>query len=1247
MLRIFSSLRSKEPYYKRVRAIPKISYFSSEALVENPQEPSSSEASHTHEDLSSLRFSAIAETVITKCSHLWVTNKGEGFSSFSLKDHLLRLSNISPEVIRRFWRVSVLKPQDVLEMLLGFESCRGKYEVEVRKVESLWGVFKWASEQNGEFEHCPRSCKIMAAMLVQVGFFKEVEYLLSRRESRGVLLDCQEVFSNLIEGYVGEFELDRAVSVYGRMRRLSLVPSMSSYRAVLKYLVELNEIKLMHYVYMDAIKMGMGGIVEESGIHENVIRLLCMDGKVQEARDLVRKVMNYGIQPSNLVVNAISCGYCDKKDYSDLLSFFVEVRIVPDIVVGNKILFSLCRSFGVEQACMYLQKLEELGFCPDEITLGIFIGSSCSQGKLKDAFFYISDILSRGLKPHVYSYNALLSGMFKEGMWKHSRDILVEMSEMGVTPNLSTFRVLLAGFCKARQFHEVKAIVCQMAEHNLVTLSSSEDPLTKGFMLLGFSPLDVKIRRDNDKGFSKTEFFDNLGNGLYLDTDLEEYEKKIAQILDDAMMPDFNSSIIEKCHSLDIKSSLTMLDEMARWGQAISLPALSSLLNCLCGAPFSIETINHLLGIMAKSTYQLDQKTLNMLVQAYSRKGFTFSARTLLDGMVRRGYRVENSTYTALLFDISKRGDLRSLRYCCKLAQKSNWSPDAKDGKALLSYLCQNKWLNEALELFETMLFATPYNISNTFHSLLGELCCQGFTSTAHVLLEEFSNQATLLDHMAYSHLVSGFCEEKRFTDALKMFDTMISKDLSPPLDASIRLITQLCKNQNYEKAVELKNLYLRDQPSALLPMHCALINGFCKSGRVEEAAGLFKELSMMGLIPDVNVFNSLLEGYCGVNNLNKVKELLGVLIRKSLSISISSYSSIVRLICAEGKFPLALSLKQLMLHVTYLQELVLYNILIFHFSATQDSLLLNAVVDAVQKSDLQFDEVTYNFVIRGFLLCNDISRSLHYLTTMIRQDLRPSNRSLREVITCLCHNQELSLALNLSREMELRGWVHGSVIQNNIVEALLSNGNLHEAVEFLDRIASKDLIPDKIMYDYIIKQFYQHGRLDKAVDLLNIMLVKGSHPESTSYDYVIQGFCKGHKLDAALNFYTEMLNRDLKPSTVTWDILVRSLCEHGRAQEAETELKTMIELGETPSREAFQSVINRYRSEMNTGKTSGLLKVMQQKGYVPDFDTHWSLISNLSNSSKKDDSVRNSSFLSNLLSGFDFAQKNSNSKTG
>ncbi|XP_042005244.1 pentatricopeptide repeat-containing protein At5g15280, mitochondrial-like [Salvia splendens] len=1191
-----------------------------------------------HNDLSPQSLSGIAKSAISKCLDIRASNKGDTSTTLLLKDYIFRLSDISPKIVRRFWRVSSLKPQDVLELLVGFECRNEKSEIEVRKVESLWEIFKWASNQSREFEHLPRSCNIMASMLVQPGFYREVENLLSRRECQGFLLDYEEVFSGLIEGYVGAFELDRAVLVYERMRGLGLVPSGASYRALLRYLIEVDAAQLTYHVYDDMINVGIGGSLEEKWIHENLIRRLCVDGKVQEARDLFRKVMSFGMKPSSLIISAIVSGYCDKKDYDDLLSFFADFKVVPDTIHGNKILSSVCRNFGVEEASVFLWDLEELGFHPDEISIGILIGSSCRERRLKNAFFYMSDIVSRGLKPHLYSYNSLLSGLFKEGMWIHARGILVEMKDMGVAPDFSTYKVLVAGFCEARQFDEVKAIVCEMLDHSLVKLSATEDPLAKGFELLGLSPLSVKIRRDNDKGFTKAEFFDKLGNGLYLHTDLDEYERAITQVLDDAMIPDFNSYIMEKLHSLDTENILIMEGEMTRWGQEISLPALSSLFCCLCRAPFNAKVINHHFETMPKSTYLLDESTLNLLVRTNCIMGYTLRARTLFDGMTRRGYKIDNGTYSALLVDACKKGDLASLHFYLNLARKSNWLPEVKDGKAILRHLCKNELLSEALELFEAMVFVSSCDSLDIFDSLLEGLCRQGFTGTACVLIDEFSKQASLsYYHIPYSRIVSGFCQEKRFAEAYKVLETMIPKGLPPPMDALTRLISHLCRT-NYENAVELRNMCLRNQTSAQLPFHSAFVNGLCKLGRFEEAARIFMEVK--GLVLDAEMCNSSITGYCQRNNLKKIRETLGVMIRKDLSISPSSYSSMVRLICRDGKFSLALSLKELMLRVTCIPELVLYNILIFHISSRRKT--LDTVIGALQTRGLQFDDVTFNFVIRGLLLHKDVSHALHYLTTMMRKDLKPTNRTLRGVINSLCHEGELEPALNLSREMELRGWIHGSAIQNDIVEALLSKGRLHEAVGFLDRMVLKGLTPNHIKYDRLIKQFSQYGRVDKAVNLLNVMLQKGSHPEATSYDCLIQGFCNGQKLDAALDFHKEMLCRDLKPSMTTWDTLISALSAGGRVVEAEDLLKSMIQLGETPQREAFNCVINRYRSEKNISKTSELLKVMQQKGYEPDFDTHWSLISNLSHSTKKN----GGSFLLNLLSGFSSAGKN-NSRTG
>lgn len=920
------------------------------------------------------------------------------------------------------------------------------------------------------------------------------------------------------------------------------------------------------------------------------------------------------------------------------------MRIAPGVKVGNKILFSLGKIYGVERTSLFMEKMEELGFCPDERTLGILIGFSCRERKLNNAFIYLSGILSRSLKPHVYSYNALLSGIFTNDMWMHSRNILLEMNDMGVAPNLSTFRVLLAGFCKDMRFDEVKAVIDEMANRGLIKLSSTEDPLTEAFMLLGFNPLDVKIRRDNDQGFFKTDFYDNLGNGLYLDTDLDKYEKIIVKVLEDATIPDFNSYILENCRNRDTKNTFSVVDEMTRWGQELLLPASLSILRVLPRSSFGVKTVNHLLEAMFKSVYQLDQQSLNKILQMYSKKGLTFSARVLLDGMVERNLIIENGTYSALLLAFCKRSDLKSLRYCQHLARKYNWSPKFEDRKVLLSFLCQKKWLNEAFEMFETMLLASPCNTSETFNLFLEEVCSQGFTCAALILLEEFQSRAIVLDPMAYSHLIRGFCKEEKFSEASAILSFMLPKNLIPALDVSIQLSPVLWRT-DMEKASALKDLCLKEQPPVLLTTLSALIKRFCKLKIIEEAANLFKQTLSKGLVTDVEAFNMLIQGYCRENKSRKVVELLGALIRKSLSISISSYSHLVLWLCTERMFRQALSLKEIVHKETDLSDIIVYNILIFHVSSGKNILFLDALLHELEKTGLRYNEVTYNFLIQGLIQCQDISRSVRYLRTMLGQDLRPSIRSVRDVISYFCRENEVEKALDLSRELELRGWIHGTVIQNRIVQALLKKFKLHEAVDFLNRMESKELIPDNINYDLSIKQLYFHGRQDKAVDLLNIMLRKGRVPESSSYDCIIQGFCSGHKLDLALDFHAEMLCRNRKPSKITWETLVCRLCQDGRVAEAEELLNSMIQFGETPSKEMFCSVINKHRFENNLRKASELMKVMQEMGYVPDFDTHWSLISNLGTWSKKELVTPKQSFLSGLLSGFRFDRKNPNDK--
>ncbi|KAL6136496.1 hypothetical protein ACLB2K_061791 [Fragaria x ananassa] len=510
---------------------------------------SSSSSSTTQVDSSPNCFKGIAQSVILRCPQYFDESKVQNFANASLKDLLLDISGLVPQLTRRLRRVSEPKPEDVLELLLGFELQCGKvgFEFDARKVESLWGVFKWVTEKVEGFKHKPQSCEVMASMLVRVGLLREVEVLLPTMESQGVLLGSGEIYSDLIEGYVGDGELDRAIAVYDRIRG-RVVPSLQCCGVLLDQLVGMRKTQLAFRVCSDMVEMGFDLRDVKKATFEGVIRLLCRDGKIQEARDFVKGAVTFKIKPSNLVLNEVAYGYCEKKDFDDLMSFYAEIKCAPEVVAGNRVMHSLCSHFGTRRAEPYLQELELLGFNPDEVTFGIMIGWNCRERKLKCAFLYLSEMLRRHLNPHVCTYNALISGVFMEGMWKHAGEVFAEMVDRGTTPDFSTFRFLLAGYCKARQFDEAKRIVFVMASHGLIQLSSDEDPLTKAFMVLGFKPLAVTLKRDNDVGFAKTEFYDNLGNGLYLDTDLDEYEKRMTGILEDCMVPDYYS-YEERMHS--------------------------------------------------------------------------------------------------------------------------------------------------------------------------------------------------------------------------------------------------------------------------------------------------------------------------------------------------------------------------------------------------------------------------------------------------------------------------------------------------------------------------------------------------------------------------------------------------------------------------------------------------------------------------------------------------------------------------
>ncbi|KAF8090160.1 hypothetical protein N665_0483s0002 [Sinapis alba] len=1122
-----------------------------------------------------------------------------GVTASSLKDLLLDLSDVVPDITRRFRRFHGLKPEDVLELLLGFES-----ELQGGgKVRALWEVFRWANGQYEGFKHQPQACEIMASLLIKEGMVKEVELLLLEMEKAGETLDNEVIFCDLIQRYVDGFDSRKAVMLFDWMRRKGLVPLTPCYQALIDHLVRVYRTEPAYRVCLDWMEARDESLNVNIDRFGKVVELLCLDQRVQEARGLVRKLVALGCNPSTSMYSKICLGYSEKQDFEDLLSFIGEVKYEPDVFVGNRIVHSLCKRFGSERAYVYMEELQYLGFKPDEATFGILIGWCCHEGDIKRAFLYLSEITSKGIKPDVYSYNAILSGLFRKGLWQHTRCVLDEMKENGTLLGLSTFKIMVTGYCKARRFEEAKKIVKEMFSVGLIEASKVEDPISEAFSLVGFDPLAVRLKRDNGSGLSKAEFFDDLGNGLYLDTDLDAYEQRLNMVLDRSVLPEFNLLISGACNDGELPRALSLLDEMPRWGQKLSRRGFTVLMKSLCVSRSHARVSVSLMGKWPKLATQLDGETLNFFVQEYCKKGFSRQSKLMFHRMAQMHHPIDNATYTSLISCFCKKETLGDVLNVWEAAQKANWLPDLDSCGALWECLVQKELVKEAVKLFERIFTSYPLSQSEACRIFFEKLTALGFSHMAYSFVERLEGEGYVVEEEeeVYNLLIKGLCKDRNNSAAaFSTLDKMLDKKHIPSLGSCLMLIPLLCGANETEKAFTLAERF--DSSSSV---YSALIEGLCLAGKMRDAEN---QSSSNGVFLDNNdIYSSMFRGYCkGNNSLRRVEEVLGILVRKNVIISVKSYREYVRKMCSEPKNAMEV-----------------------------DKALLE-----MRGRGLLPDETTLNFLVYGYHSCGDYLNSLRCLSSMISEGMKPNNRSLRVVISSLCDNGDVNKAIDLWQVTESKGWSFGSsVFQTKIVESLISRGDMPKAEDFLTRVIRNGMMAPN--YDNLIKKLSGQGNLNVAVLLLNTMLKNQKIPDSSSYDSVINGFlrCSSNQLDKARDFHTEMLELGLSPSISTWSGLVRKYCEACQVMESERLIKSMVELGETPSQEMFKIVIDRFRVENNTVKASEMMEMMQKCGYGVDFETHWSLISNMS-SCKEKKKTAGQGFLSRLLSGNGFTWK-------
>ena len=428
----------------------------------------------------------IVKLVIDKCSYIFKSKGGIFDGNCRLQDVLKLGFWLSPETLRPFWRASELKPDDFLNILIGF----GPDAAEVKKAIFLWNLYRWASWQSKAFQHLPRSNEIMVSILANAHMLSQAESLLLLLDGNRVLADAGKLFSQVIQAYAEAGNLGKSISIYDCAQDRCLIPSGSCYQVLLHLLMERRKNDLVLRVYLDMLGAGLGSYTE-GDILDIVVKALIKKDKFLQAIGIIRQLKDLNIQMSKGSLSAVTQEFCKKKDIGDMMNFLEEWRYLPDLLLSNRIIASLCANIGTDEAWLVFQRLEVLGFVPDATTFGIFIRYSCRELKLKAAFLYLSECFSRHINPKVCAYNAIIGGIFKEGLYRHAKYVFEDMAERKIIPELLTYKILLAGYCRYRQFDEIEQTLRTMETNGINDIPSGNCVLSKALSFLGLDHIGV------------------------------------------------------------------------------------------------------------------------------------------------------------------------------------------------------------------------------------------------------------------------------------------------------------------------------------------------------------------------------------------------------------------------------------------------------------------------------------------------------------------------------------------------------------------------------------------------------------------------------------------------------------------------------------------------------------------------------------------------------------------------------------
>ncbi|XP_023642586.1 pentatricopeptide repeat-containing protein At5g57250, mitochondrial isoform X2 [Capsella rubella] len=847
-----------------------------------------------------------------------------------------------------------------------------------------------------------------------------------------ILRDCLQnhgafpsslTFCSLIYRFVSKGEMDNALEVLEMMTNKKVNYPFDNFvsSAVISGFCRIGKPELALGFFESAVDSGV--LVPNHVTYTTLVSALCQLGKVDEVRDLVRRLEDERFEFDCVFYSNWIHGYFKGGALMDALMLdrkMVEKGISRDAVSYSILIDGLSKEGNIKKSFGLLGKMIKEGIEPNLITYTAIIRGICRKGKLEEAFALFDRILNMGIEVDEFLYVTLIDGVCRKGNLNRAFSMLGDMEQRGIQPSILTYNTVINGLCRAGRVSEAdeisKGVVGDVFTYSTLLNSYIKEEntdavlevrrrfeeakipmdlvmcniLLKAFLLVGaYSEADALYRAMPDMDLTPDtvtysmmiEGFCKIGQ---IEEALEIFNELRKSSVSSAVC--YNWIIDALCKKGMLETATDVLIELWEKGLCLDIRTSRNVLH-------SIHANRGEKGILS-FVYTLDQLNsdrcrgmFNDAIFILCKRGYFEAAIKVYMIMSRKRLTI---TYPSMILKILV-DNLRALdAYSLVVNAEETTLPsvDVVDYTIIIDGLCKEGFLVKALDLCS---FAKSRGVMLniiTYNSLINRLCQHGCLVEALRLFDSLENIGLDPSEVTYGILIDNLCKEGLFLDAEKLLDSMVSKGLVPNILIYNSIIDGYCRLGQTEEAMRVltRKMMGRVTPDAFTVS--SMIKGYCKKGDMEEALRVFAEFKDENISADFLGFLFLIKGFCTKGRMEEARGLLREMLVSESAIKLinrvdeelvesESIRGFLVELCEQGRVPQAIKILEEISSTIYLSGKSL--------GSSQMLQFLNGVNEQqVKKEDYAYDFHTLHSTIRSLCSSGKLKQANEFVMSVL-----------------------------------------------------------------------------------------------------------------------------------------------------------------------------------------------------------------------------------------------------------------------